>query len=150
MPQKIILIAAVTVDGYIARHSREITKWSKDLRLFKKQTMGWSLVVGSNTYKTIERELAGRQVFVVHRNNKPDEILSKINQNKCYVIGGGKTFSKYSPFITHLFITPHPYVFGSGVPLFSERIKEMKLNFIKINIVDQDLGIYQYQYEVVK
>ena len=150
MPKKIILIASVTVDGYIARHSREITKWSKDLRLFKKQTMGWSLVVGSNTYKTIERELAGRQVFVVHRNNKPDEILSKINQNKCYVIGGGKTFSKYSPFITHLFITPHPYVFGSGVPLFSDRIKEMKLNFIKINIVDQDLGIYQYQYKVIK
>ena len=150
MPKKIILIASVTVDGYIARHSREITKWSKDLRLFKKQTMGWSLVVGSNTYKTIERELAGRQVFVVHRNNKPDEILSKINQNKCYVIGGGKTFSKYSPFITHLFITPHPYVFGSGVPLFSDKIKEMKLNFIKINIVDQDLGIYQYQYKVIK
>ena len=150
MPKKIILIASVTVDGYIARHSREITKWSKDLRLFKKQTMGWSLVVGSNTYKTIERELAGRQVFVVHRNNKPDEILSKINQNKCYVIGGGKTFSKYSPFITHLFITPHPYVFGSGVPLFSDRIKEMKLEFIKINIVDQDLGIYQYQYKVIK
>ena len=150
MPQKIILIAAVTVDGYIARHSREIIKWSKDLRLFKKQTMGWSLVVGSNTYKTIETELVGRQVFVVHRNNKPDETLSKINQNKCYIIGGGKTFSKYSPFITHLFITPHPYVFGSGVPLFSDKIKEMKLNFIKINIVDQDLGIYQYQYKVIK
>ena len=150
MPKKIILIAAVTVDGYIARHSREITKWSKDLRLFKKQTMGWSLVVGSNTYKTIEKELSGRQVFVVHRNNKPDEILSKINQNKCYIIGGGKTFSKYSPFITHLFITPHPYVFGSGVPLFSDRTEEMKLDFIKINIVDQNLGIYQYQYKVIK
>ena len=150
MPQKIILITAVTVDGYIARHSREIIKWSKDLHLFKKQTMGWSLVVGSNTYKTIKSELAGRQVFVVHRDNKPDETLSKINQNKCYIIGGGKTFSKYSPFITHLFITPHPYVFGSCVPLFSDRIIEIKLNFIKINIVDQDLGIYQYQYKVIK
>jgi len=150
MPNEIILIAAVTVDGFIARHNNEITKWTKDLHLFKKQTMGWSLVVGSNTYKTIKSELAGRQVFVVHRDNKPDETLSKINQNKCYIIGGGKTFSKYSPFITHLFITPHPYVFGSGVPLFSDRIKEMKLNFIKINIVDQDLGIYQYQYKVIK
>ena len=82
MPQKIILIAAVTVDGYIARYSREITKWSKDLRLFKKQTMGWSLVVGSNTYKTIETELVGRQVFVVHRNNKPDETLVESQQSQ--------------------------------------------------------------------
>ena len=85
MPEKIILIAAVTVDGYIARHSKEIIKWSKDLRLFKKQTMGCSVVVGSNTYQTIEKELSGRKVFVVHRNNKPSEILSKINQDKCYM-----------------------------------------------------------------
>tara|TARA_B100001250_G_scaffold176156_1_gene151420 strand:- start:9 stop:461 length:453 start_codon:yes stop_codon:yes gene_type:complete len=150
MPKKIILIAAVTVDGYIARHSKEITKWSKDLHIFKKQTMGCSLVVGSSTYKTIKKELSGRQVFVVHRNDKPTEILSKINQDKCYIIGGGRTFSNYSPFITHLFITPHPYVFGSGIPLFSEKINEMKLNFIKINIVDQESGIYQYQYKVLK
>ena len=150
MPEKIILIAAVTVDGYIARHSKEIIKWSKDLRLFKKQTMGCSVVVGSNTYQTIEKELSGRKVFVVHRNNKPSEILSKINQDKCYIIGGGKTFSSYSSFITHLFITPHPYVFGSGVPLFSNNIKELKLDFIKLNIVDHDLGIYQYQYKVIK
>ena len=88
--------------------------------------MGCSVVVGSNTYLTIEKELSGRKVFVVHRNNKPSEILSKINQDKCYIIGGGKTFSSYSSFITHLFITPHPYVFGSGVPLFSNIIKEMK------------------------
>tara|TARA_Y100001970_G_scaffold276834_1_gene380153 strand:+ start:1440 stop:1892 length:453 start_codon:yes stop_codon:yes gene_type:complete len=150
MPKKIILIAAVTVDGYIARHSKEITKWSKDLHIFKEQTMGCSLVVGSNTYKTLKKELSGRKLFVVHRNDKPAKILSKINQDKCYIIGGGRTFSNYSSFITHLFVTPHPYVFGSGVPLFSEKIKEMKLDFIKINIVDQDLGIYQYQYKVVK
>ena len=37
MPSEIILIAAVTVDGFIARHSNEVTKWTKDLPLFKKQ-----------------------------------------------------------------------------------------------------------------
>ena len=37
MPSEIILIAAVTVDGFIARHSNEITKWTEDLPLFKKQ-----------------------------------------------------------------------------------------------------------------
>ena len=35
MPKKVILIAAVTVDGFIARHKNEITTWSKDLHFLK-------------------------------------------------------------------------------------------------------------------
>ena len=57
MPDEIILIAAVTVDGYIARHDLEITAWSKDLPLFKEQTMGFPIIMGSNTFKTMERKL---------------------------------------------------------------------------------------------
>ena len=34
----IILIAAITADGYIARHSNEVVDWSQDLHLFRKQT----------------------------------------------------------------------------------------------------------------
>ena len=33
----VILIAAITADGYIARHSNEIVEWSLDLQLFKEQ-----------------------------------------------------------------------------------------------------------------
>ena len=53
MPIEVILIAAVTVDGFIARHNLEVTSWSKDLHLFKKQTMGHPVVMGSNTFKTL-------------------------------------------------------------------------------------------------
>ena len=45
MPDEVILIAAVTVDGYIARHDLEITTWSKDLPLFKEQTMGFPIIM---------------------------------------------------------------------------------------------------------
>ena len=44
MPDRVILIAAVTVDGYIARHNLEITNWSQDLKLFKDQTMGCPVI----------------------------------------------------------------------------------------------------------
>ena len=149
MPKKIILIAAVTVDGYIARHSKEITTWSKDIHVFKEQTIGHSIIVGSNTYKTLQNELMDREIYIVKRNDKPREILSQIKKRVCFVIGGGRTFAKYASFITHLFITPHPHVFGSGVRLFSDKIKEMRLGFIKIKTIDQSLGIYQYQYKVI-
>ncbi len=57
----VILIAAITADGYIARHSNEIVSWSLDLHLFKKQTMGFPVIMGSNTKKTLNIDLSGRQ-----------------------------------------------------------------------------------------
>ena len=48
---KIILICATTLDGFIARHSNEKTNWTKDLSLFKSQTMGYPVIMGSTTYE---------------------------------------------------------------------------------------------------
>ena len=150
MPKEVVLIAAVTVDGFIARHSLEITSWSKDLQVFKKQTMGFPVIMGSNTDKTLFSSLKGRKKVVVRRQDDPKDVLIKIREKKCFVIGGGKTFYRFSSFLTHLFITPHPYVFGSGVPLFSgSGMKELKTKFLKLLEIDKENGIFQYQYEVL-
>jgi len=150
LPSEIILIAAVTIDGFIARHSSEITTWTKDLPLFKKQTMGFPVIMGSNTYKTLINELEGREVIVVHRDDNPKDILESISSKKCFVAGGGKTYSRFYPFLTDLFITPHPYVFGSGISLFSDAIKESQLIFKKLVEVSKKNGILQYQYKIQK
>ncbi len=150
MPSEIILIAAVTVDGFIARHSNEIITWTKDLPLFKKQTMGYPLIMGSNTKNTITSELKGREVIVVKRSDNPRDILKKISSKKCFVVGGGKTYSRFYPFLTDIYLTPHPHIFGEGVPLFSDKIKSSKLTFVKLVEVPQQVGIYQYQYKIIK
>ena len=148
MPNEIILIAAVTVDGYIARHSNEITKWTKDLHLFKKQTMGYSIIMGSNTFNTLSKELVGREVVVVSRNDNPQEIIRGISSKKCFIAGGGKTNFRFYPFLTHIYITPHPYIFGDGVRLFSNQINELNLIFEKSIEVSKQEGLYQYQYKI--
>ena len=149
MPDRVILIAAVTVDGYIARHNLEITNWSQDLKLFKDQTMGCPVIMGSNTFKTLPNKLAGRENIVVSRKDNPRQVLSNIKAEKCFVIGGGKTYCRFLKHITDVFITPHPYVFGSGVPLFSgENIPEVRLDFIRLLEVNKSRGIFQYQYKV--
>ena len=146
----IILIAAITVDGYIARQSNEVISWSKDLKLFKKQTMGFPMIMGSNTEKTLAVELEGREQIVVHRNDKPDKILSELNAKKCFIIGGGMTYAKFAPFLTHLYITPHPLVFGKGIRLFPDLKAELSLNFIQKVTVDKADGIFQFQYKVIR
>ena len=65
----VILIAAITADGYIAHQSNEIITWSKDLKLFKKQTLGWPVIMGSNTYNTLAANLEEREMIVVHRGD---------------------------------------------------------------------------------
>jgi len=149
LPSEIILIAAVTLDGFIARHSSEITKWTKDLPLFKEQTMGHPVIMGSNTFHTLSNELVGREVVIVHRNDDPREILQKVKSQKCFIAGGGKIYSRFYPFLTHLYITPHPYVFGKGVKLFSDVVKETEVVFESLVEVDKSNGVFQYQYKTV-
>ena len=150
MPKKVVLIAAVTIDGYIARHSLEITRWSKDLHVFKKQTMGHPLIMGFNTNKTLSSHLKGRRVIIVQRNDDPVNVLKSVKEDICFIAGGGKTYDRFCPFVTHLYITPHPYVFGSGIPLFSgSGMKELKTKFLKLLEIDKENGIFQYQYEVL-
>ena len=148
MPLEIILIAAVTVDGFIARHNNEKTKWTQDLHLFKKQTLGHPVIMGSNTHKTLSNELLGRDVIVVHRDDSPKDIINNITNNRCFIAGGGKTYSKFHSFITHAYITPHPLIFGGGISLFKKGVPETNLVFEKLIEVSKAGGIYQYQYRV--
>ena len=147
---RVILICATTLDGFIARDSNEITKWTKDLRLFKKQTIGSTVIVGSKTYKTIQNELKNRNIIVVNRNSDPITILNKLKEteDKCFIAGGGKTNSKFNKYITDLYLTPHPLIFGDGVGLFDKFKIELKIELkktIKVKGVD---NLFQYQYIV--
>jgi dihydrofolate reductase len=146
----IILIAAITIDGYIARRSDEVITWSKDLKLFKKQTMGYPVIMGSNTEKTLAVELDGREKIIVHRNDKPEKILGELNTEKCFLIGGGMTYAKFAPFLTHMYITPHPIVLGKGIQLFSNLIEELPLKFLRKITVNKTDGIFQFQYKVIR
>jgi len=145
----IILIAAITLDGFIARQSDEIISWSKDLKLFKEQTMGYPVIMGSNTEKTLAVELEGREKIVVHRHDSPETILNELNAEKCFIIGGGKTYTKFAPLLTHLYITPHPIVFGKGIQLFPDLKEELSLKFIRKMTVNKTEGIFQFQYKVI-
>ena len=138
------------MDGYIARKSDEVISWSKDLTLFKDQTMGYPVIMGSNTANTLAVELEGREKIIVHRNDKPKKILEALNAEKCFIIGGGTTYTRFAPFITHIFITPHPIVFGKGIFLFPNLDRELSLQFVKMIPVIETEGIFQFQYKVIR
>lgn len=145
---EIILIAAVTVDGFIARHSHEIVDWSQDLSLFKEQTLGLPVIMGSNTFNSLQKELEGRDITVIHRNDNPKKILDNLNTDKCFIAGGGRTNTRFAQYLTHLYLTPHPFVFGKGVPLFYNMEKGLQLKLE--NKIDVNETITQLQYKVLR
>ena len=113
MPKEVILIAAVTVDGFVARHSLEITSWSKDLQVFKKQTRGFPLILGSNTDKTISSSLKGRRKIVVGRGDDPENTLTEIKEKRCLTWLKKKGF-KFPSIISPLAYVSHKAKVGEG------------------------------------
>ena len=78
------------------------------------------------------------------------EILNKLKEteDKCFVAGGGKTNLKFIKYITDLYLTPHPLIFGDGVGLFDKAKIELNIELkktIKVKGVD---NLIQYQYIV--
>ena len=79
----------------------------------------------------MQKPLTGRNVIVAHRNDKPKDILKDLSAEKCFIAGGGKTNARFSDLLTHAHLTPHPLIFGGGIPLFSEPIKEKNLVLVE-------------------
>ena len=146
----VILIAAITTDGMITRHSLEPVRWSQDLKLFKKQTTSYPVIMGSNTHKTLVVDLKGRQTIVVHRNDDPREILAGIDSERCFIIGGSKIFSRFAPYLTQLYLTYHPLIFESGLKLFDTLDNNILLIMEKKIPIPGSKNMYQFQYKIIK
>lgn len=144
------MTAAVTADGQIARDRDEVVDWSRDLPLFRKQTMGWPVIIGSRTCATMATDLDGRQMIVVNRNTDPAAVLLRINSVRSFVIGGSRTYARFAPWLTHVYLTYHPLVFGAWVPIFTGLKHPLNLRLEKTLAVDEQQQIYQYQYSVLK
>lgn len=145
----VILTAATTMNGLIARHPREVVNWSRDLAIFKDQTMGFPVILGSNTAETLAVELEGRRNVIVHRHDDPVAIIGSLKAQRCFIIGGSRTYARFAPFLTHLFLTIHPRIFTRGIPLFTDLKTELELELINIFPVSESAGIFQYQYRLI-
>jgi len=145
----IVLIAATTLDGKISKHSNQYIDWSLDLKLFKKQTTNNTVIIGSTTFKTLKNKLFNRELIIFNRLMKPQIILNNIKNKTCFIIGGTKTFSIFSEFYTHLYITPHPFFFGNqGNALFESMNFNREIILQKKVLANREKKIYQFQYKV--
>lgn len=146
----VFLIAAVTIDGFIARnHDEPSTAWTskEDSRWFHtKTTEAGVVVMGRTSYVTIPepyRPLKNRLNVVYtsqatdglekasdaewRTNLEPKELLERLTvegHEQVAIAGGQRVYSDWmrSGLVNTLYITVEPVVFGQGIKLFDSGV----------------------------
>ena len=145
---RVILIAAITLDGFIARSSKDKMEWSLDQHLFKKQTTNHTVFIGSTTVKLLRTLLPNRNLVVINRSSNPKKLISSVKDDYCFVAGGARTNLLFFEEITDVFLTPHPLFFKKGLSLFHGGSKKIQTKLNKRLRVDSVKDLYQYQYTI--
>jgi dihydrofolate reductase len=136
----ITAIAAVTIDGKIARNARQSPDWTspEDKTYFQSMLDKSDVyVVGNNTYKTAEEPLSKRNCIIFTRSVQDTErrganllfynaagttsIESLLEPYRSVaLLGGAQVYSYFleRDLIDELYLTIEPIVFGNGINLF--------------------------------
>src|SRR5688572_8829608 len=164
---KVFIIAAMSVNGFIARHTDDLsTDWTskEDHKLFVQLTkQAGAMVMGSTTYRTIGRPLPGRRNIVYSRTpidqegietttETPVELIKRLaaeGHEQLAVCGGASIYDMFlqAGVVDELYLTIEPILIAQGVPLLkSGGAKELRmLDYKKLN--DNTLLMH---YEVIK
>jgi dihydrofolate reductase len=138
---KIILMAAVTIDGKIARNDSHFVDWSsrEDKKLFfQTSKRAGVIIVGNNTFKTFPSPLPGRLHIVLTRNiegkesvpgaveytsDPPERIVADLESRgytEAVLTGGAQVNALFlqAGLIDEIWLTVEPLIFGQGIDLF--------------------------------
>jgi len=118
MKPKIVLIAAVAPGGIIGFENKMPWHLPRDLRYFKRVTLGRPIVMGRKTFESLKcKALPGRRNIVVTRNKEyvaPDcEVVHSLKEaidisgsvKQIFIIGGGQLYETAVPLADEIYLT---------------------------------------------
>ena len=153
---KYIAIAAITLDGKIAKGPGHMSDWtSKEDKLFMRALLNTCdvVVVGNNTYKTAIKPLSKRNCIVFSRSAnqlisesanllyinpaKTDfkKLIRRLKYSKIALLGGAQTYSWFLErgMIDELYLTIEPLAFAGGVSLFAnQKMADYKFKLVSV------------------
>lgn len=115
---KLTMIAAIGKNRELGKNNDLIWQLPTDLKFFREQTKGHTIIMGRKTFESLPGMLPKRHHIVISRSN-PDldqqvEIFSDINafmeayqdkDEEIFVIGGAQIYSQMLPFASKLILT---------------------------------------------
>jgi len=115
-------IVAITKNFAIGKDGKLPWHHSADLKFFKQTTLGNTVVMGSNTWRSIGKPLPGRLNVVITKGSDIAEeenvkVLSSVDQvaelsknipGDIFIIGGAQIFASFAPVIDKWIVTDVP------------------------------------------
>jgi dihydrofolate reductase len=165
MPVKVIVLAALTIDGKLARTSSQLVTWTsrEDKRIFfDASKRAGVLIMGNNTFRTLTAPLRGRLHVVLTRtpaahtgtagvveytDRPPGAILASLEERGYTeaVLGGGSQVNALflaSGLIDELWVTVEPLIFGEGVDLFSGAPFDIRARLLEFERLNDEGAIF--------
>lgn len=115
---KLTIIAAIGKNNELGKNNDLIWHLPTDLKFFKEQTKGHTIVMGRKTFESLPGMLPKRHHIVISRSNpsldERVEIFSDIktfmktyqdNDEEVFVIGGAQIYAQMLPFASKLILT---------------------------------------------
>lgn len=162
---KVILIAAITADGFIGRGSTHSADWtgSADKQLFVRLTKEMGvMVMGRSTFDTIGRALPGRRTIVYTSHPKtldvdgvettseePAELIQRLKTEGAHgvaICGGTQIYTQFmqAGLVTDVYLTVIGTLFGTGLGIFNAEL-DTKLTLIETSQLDDQTVMLHYQ-----
>lgn len=157
------IIAAQTLDGFIAREANEPATWTSgaDKKFFVERTKRAGVVVmGARTFKTIGRALSKRLTIVYSHQElavpgvetttkSPAELLAELEERgfkEVAICGGSSIYTLFmkSGLVETIYLTIEPRLFGQGLSLFNEPF-DRHLTLVKSQPLDANVLLLEYQ-----
>ncbi|HKU17972.1 MAG TPA: dihydrofolate reductase family protein [Candidatus Saccharimonadales bacterium] len=161
---KVVLIAALTADGFIGRSTNELpTTWTsdEDRHFFWRTTKEIGVVImGGNTFRPIGKALPKRRNIVYSRTpinvegvettqEPPADLLRRLEaegHTQVAICGGSKIYDMFlqASLVDELYLTIEPQLFGAGVPL-SVHSSDHKLKLLACTKLSDDVVLLHYE-----
>lgn len=113
----IYIIVAMTEDGIIGKGNELPWRISEEMKVFKKLTLGNTVIMGRHTFESIGRSLPDRNNIIVSSTLPPREglqiaknldealMLGLSLEKKIFVIGGAELYEKALSVADHMYIS---------------------------------------------
>lgn len=165
---RVLLLAAMTIDGKIARDHHELTSWTsrEDKRLFVQVTREAGVVImGRATFETLPAPLPGRlNVVLTSRTDlparegleftaePPERVLARLAERGyqlAVVAGGARVYRAFlaAGLVDELWLTVEPLAFGHGVSLLGDDPLPLRLALLECRRLGDHAVLLRYHVE---